>query len=100
MKPDQQPSLDPTLAALGKRIRSRREQLGLSQEQVAERATMHVSNLARLERGRQGPRVHLLLLLAEALETTPGVLLDGLPLPALEVEEVQIVTRVRRKPAR
>ncbi|AUN42735.1 helix-turn-helix domain-containing protein [Tsukamurella tyrosinosolvens] len=92
------PPVDPTLAELGARIRARREELGLSQEAAAERAAMHTSNYARIERGQQGPRVQLLLLLAEALETTPGVLLDGLPLPQLVVEEVVVTTRTRRRP--
>ncbi len=96
--PSERTPVDRTLAELGARIRVRREALGLSQEAVAERAAMHVSNYARIERGQQGPRVQLLLLLAEALETTPGALLDGLPLPPVLVEEVVVTTRTRRRP--
>lgn len=101
MKPEvrQKPALDPTVEELGRRLKSRREKLKLSQEAVAERLDMHASNYARIERGQQSPRVQILMLIAKALETTPGALLDGLPLPVLEVEEVQVVTRVRRRAA-
>lgn len=58
---------------------------------------MHVSNLSRIERGQQGLRVHILLLLAAALDTTPGALLDGLPLPQVVEEEVVVKTRTRRR---
>lgn len=63
---------------LGTFIRHRREQLGLSQHELADRAGHGTKqeHVSRLERGRVTlPRWHRLLALADALEVTPGDLL-------------------------
>jgi transcriptional regulator with XRE-family HTH domain len=64
--------------ALGAYIRERRIELGLSQEQLAERigATKVQSDISRLERGRVSlPRPSVLMALAAALEVPVGNLL-------------------------
>lgn len=63
---------------LGSRLRERREQLGLSQEDVAHMSAMHVSNYGKLERGKANPNLHTLLRIASVLEVDPGVLIAGL----------------------
>lgn len=95
--PTPKPPLDDTLAAFGARMRARREELGLSQEEAAERATIHSSNFARIERGQQSPRVQLLVRIADSLETTPGALLDDLPLPPPVSENDRRATRIHRR---
>lgn len=70
----------PTLHALGQRIRARRTELGWSQEQAAHECGVHWTYLGQVERGQRSPRVENLLKLAAGLRTTPGLLLDGLPL--------------------
>jgi transcriptional regulator with XRE-family HTH domain len=65
-------------STLGTFIRNRREQLGLSQQELADRAGHGTKqeHVSRLERGRVTlPRWHRLLALADALEVTPGELL-------------------------
>lgn len=62
------------VAILARRIRAAREGLGLTQEALAERAGITREYLARLETGRQDPRVSVVARLARALNTT----LDGL----------------------
>jgi transcriptional regulator with XRE-family HTH domain len=65
-------------STLGAFIRHRREQLGLSQLELAERAGHGTKqeHVSRLERGRVTlPRWPRLLALADALEVTPGELL-------------------------
>jgi transcriptional regulator with XRE-family HTH domain len=63
---------------LGERLRERREGLGLSQEDVAHMAAMHVSNYGKIERGLANPSLHTLLRIASVLEVDPGVLIAGL----------------------
>jgi len=63
---------------LGERIRERREHLGLSQEDVAHLAAMHVSNFGKIERGLANPSLHTMLRIASVLEVDPGVLIAGL----------------------
>ena len=41
MPTDRKPPLSPATGEFGRRVRARREQLGLSQEKLAERTTLH-----------------------------------------------------------
>jgi transcriptional regulator with XRE-family HTH domain len=49
--------------------------LGLTQEQIAERAAMHTTYLGAIERGEKNVSVQRLVSIARALETTAGKLL-------------------------
>ena len=62
---------------LGRNVRARRKQLGLSQEELAFRAGMKRSYLSDLERGARNPSVRALGRLAEALGAAPEELLAG-----------------------
>lgn len=53
---------------VGTRIRNRRFELGLTLEQVAERAEMDFSNLSKMERGLLGAHVGTVHKLATALD--------------------------------
>ncbi|MEC4612888.1 helix-turn-helix domain-containing protein [Tsukamurella tyrosinosolvens] len=75
------PPLDATHAEFGARLRARRTELGWSQEKAAHESGLHWSGYARVERGQQSVRIATLLQLASGLRTTPGALLDGIPLP-------------------
>ena len=66
------------LKAFGFRIRTLREQLGWSQDQLAEKANLHRTYISGLERGERNVSVLNILRLARALKTTPGKLLDGI----------------------
>jgi len=61
-------------AALGDAIRERREKLGLSQEQLADSAGVHVTHLGGVERGVRNPNYTTIVKLARALDTMPGKL--------------------------
>ncbi len=64
------------------RIRTLREAAGLSQQQVAERADLSLSLVAKLEQGRKAdPRASTLLALAEAMGVRPGQLIEDLTPP-------------------
>lgn len=57
--------------ALGDIIRSRREELGLSQEQFAFECGLHRTYISQLERGHKSPTLRVLFLIAAALEMPP-----------------------------
>ncbi|MEF2976405.1 helix-turn-helix domain-containing protein [Subtercola sp. YIM 133946] len=63
---------------VGERIRATRQQLGLSQEDVAEMSEMHVTNVGKIERGQTNPSLSTLVALAGALNADPGVWVAGL----------------------
>ena len=53
----------------------------VSQEELADRANLHRTEIGRLELGEVEPRLTTLVILAEALEARVDDLLDGLWLP-------------------
>jgi transcriptional regulator with XRE-family HTH domain len=70
------------LDALGDRVRARRRELGLSQQDLAERALLHWTFVGQVERGQRNLSVNNLLKLAQALQVDAGTLVTGL-FPAL-----------------
>jgi transcriptional regulator with XRE-family HTH domain len=68
----------PATIALGARIKSRREELGLSQRAVAERAGLDWSYTARTERGERNITFLNLLRLSDGLSIDAGELIRGL----------------------
>lgn len=60
---------------LGARVKALRTRLGLTQEELAERADMHWTFISGIERGRKDPRVSTLGRIATALGVTPADLL-------------------------
>lgn len=66
----------PEHAALGEAIRRSREELALSQEELADAADMHITHLGGLERGVRNPSYTTLLKLAKALRIEPGALVS------------------------
>jgi transcriptional regulator with XRE-family HTH domain len=66
------------------RLKTLRESACLSQQEVAERAHLSLSLVAKLEQGKKGdPRASTLLALADALGVKPGAILDELFPPAV-----------------
>lgn len=63
---------------LGERVRERRQELGLSQERLAEGTALHWSFIGRIERGQANLTLRNILRLAEVLDVDPGVLVEGL----------------------
>jgi transcriptional regulator with XRE-family HTH domain len=73
--------LSPATQALGERVRTRREALGLSQEALAHQAGVHWTFLGQVERGRRNLSLHNLLKLAAGLGVDPAELVQGLRPP-------------------
>ncbi len=64
------------------RLRTLRESAGLSQQEVADRADLSLSMVAKMEQGRKAdPRASTLLALAGALGVRAGQLLEDLTKP-------------------
>jgi transcriptional regulator with XRE-family HTH domain len=66
------------LDVLGDRVRARRRELGLSQQDLAERASLHWTFVGQVERGQRNLSLNNLLKLARALGVDAGVLVAGL----------------------
>jgi transcriptional regulator with XRE-family HTH domain len=62
--------VDAFAVAFGARLRSLRRNLGLSQEEVAHRAGIHVTYLSGIERGRRNPSLKNLRRVAMALDVS------------------------------
>jgi hypothetical protein len=62
--------------AFGAVVRTCRTELGVSQEELGNRAQIERSHMGKIERGQHLPNLALILKLAVALATTPGVLVD------------------------
>ncbi len=60
---------------LGATVRKRRVALGLSQEQLAERANLHWTYIGGIERGERNVSLLNIVKIAHALNTSPSRLL-------------------------
>jgi transcriptional regulator with XRE-family HTH domain len=65
----------------GERVRTRRLELGKSQEELAKESSLHWSYLGQVERGQRNVTLHNILKLAEVLGVDPGELIRGLRAP-------------------
>jgi transcriptional regulator with XRE-family HTH domain len=62
---------------VGANIRARRDELGITQEEAAQRAGVHPVEFARAERGVRDLRVSTVVKIAAGLGVTASRLLDG-----------------------
>lgn len=60
---------------IGSNVRTLREAQGLSQEELAHRASVHVTYLSGVENGKRNPTALVIARLANALEVPPWRLL-------------------------
>lgn len=67
--------------AVGGNLRAERSRVGLTQEEVAQRAGMHTTQVARMERGETDSGVSKFVQLAWAIEVPPTALFHGLDAP-------------------
>ena len=71
--------MDPYLDILGKRIRARRRELGLSQEAMANEAGLDRSYVGRIERGEHNPTFLAVIKLCRAMRCDVAALTNGIP---------------------
>lgn len=62
----------------GLNLRGHRKAAGLSQQELGDRAGLHMTEISRLERGQRDPRLNTVARLAIALGLPAGTLLDGI----------------------
>ncbi|MCK2241235.1 MULTISPECIES: helix-turn-helix domain-containing protein [unclassified Crossiella] len=72
----------PAARQFGSRVRARREELGLSQEKLADKAGLHWTYVGQVERGQRNVSLHNILKIAAALQMDAGTLMQGLEPPA------------------
>jgi transcriptional regulator with XRE-family HTH domain len=63
---------------LGQAMKKRRRRLGISQQQLAEKAGLHLTYLNGIENGRHSPGLLKIVAIARALDTTASRLLRGI----------------------
>ncbi len=80
-------------AALGARIRARREALGWSQAKLAEVIDLTPNYVGSLERGQALPTVQTLVVLAKALDTGPAELLGEIREGDGWIDDLVVVAR-------
>ncbi|MDK2761940.1 MAG: helix-turn-helix domain-containing protein [Sphingopyxis sp.] len=71
--------MDPYLDILGKRIRARRSELGMSQEGLAHEAGLDRSYVGRIERGEHNLTFVALVKLCRAMKCDIAAVTAGLP---------------------
>ncbi len=88
----------------GENLRRIRNREDLSQEELARRASLHRTEIGKLENTERVPRIDTLIQLAGAMAVPPGELLDGIDwVPGREVEgsfSFSSSTRTARQPSR
>lgn len=88
---------------VGERVRLVRLSLGLSQEDIADLAEMHVTNLGKIERGQANPSLTTLVRIASVLGVDPADLVreisgDQLPPRLHQLTAADLIReRTRRK---
>jgi len=68
----------PITTEFGRRVRARRERLGLSQMALAERAEVHFTFISDIERGVRNPSLLTMTKIADALDVDLAKLVRGL----------------------
>jgi transcriptional regulator with XRE-family HTH domain len=69
---------NPVAYCFAKNLVRARKRLGLSQEELGHRATLHRTEIGLLERGDRIPRIDTVLKLADSLDIELDALVDGI----------------------
>ena len=69
---------DPVLSAFGLAVQRQRRELGISQEEAAERIGIHRTYFADVERGTRNIGLLNIVAVAKGLESTPSMLLKDI----------------------
>ena len=63
--------------SIGKNIRKRRDELGITQEELAEMINLSVSYMGAIERGQKIPKLKVFINIANTLKVSSDSLLSG-----------------------
>jgi transcriptional regulator with XRE-family HTH domain len=75
------PPVSSAAKCFGERVRTRRHELGKSQERLADDCGLHWTFVGQVERGRRNLSLHNILKIAAGLQVDPGDLVRGLQAP-------------------
>jgi transcriptional regulator with XRE-family HTH domain len=82
------------------RLKALREEKGISQQELATRADLSLSLVAKLEQGKKAdPRASTLINLAAALGVKPGQLIDDLVFPSRAERDGAAKSAAKDRPA-
>lgn len=89
-----------TRQELGKRIKQRREELGITQMELSLRSCEYTQYIGMLEVGERSPTIEVIENIARALETTVGVLLGEADFsrPEFEPDMNKLITYAMQLP--
>lgn len=62
--------------AFGRAVREARQEAGLTQEELCAQAGLTQSYLSSIEQGRGNPTLHLIWVLSQGLDQSPGAILS------------------------
>ncbi|TAM66539.1 MAG: XRE family transcriptional regulator [Microbacteriaceae bacterium] len=85
---------------LGKRVREHRQQLGVSQETLAELSGVHWTFIGQVERGMRNLSLHNIVKIADGLGVDPAVLVRGIEardIPRSDPPKESAASRIRRQ---
>ncbi|MCF6378180.1 helix-turn-helix domain-containing protein [Nocardioides KLBMP 9356] len=93
--PPLKPPISDAAGEFGRRVRARRLELEMSQEDLAESSELHWSYLGQVERGQNNLTLHNILKVAAALDMDPGRLMKGLTPPPSQPDAPARRSRVK-----
>lgn len=86
---------------IGRRIKEARHKLGLTQEELGERARLHYSYIGQVERGNKVPSIKTLKKIASALNIRLEILLEDSPEKEISPQHLlaqELVSTIRNSP--
>lgn len=80
---------------IGKRIKAAREKVGLSQEQLAEKANVSSGTISMIERGVRAPSIEVLVSIVNILDTTADLILRDVLKKGYAIEESELGEKIK-----
>ncbi|SHE54202.1 Helix-turn-helix domain-containing protein [Tissierella praeacuta DSM 18095] len=88
------------LSNIGKRIQNRREELGMKQEELAERVSLSPNYMSAIERGVKIPRLETFIRIANALEVSTDILLEDVLVKGNEIKASNLWEEINHLPSK
>ena len=81
---------------IGEKIRNAREDMDISQSEIAKLIPMNQSNYSKIERGVQEPSMEQLRRICQILKLDPKYLLDLGEYESISAEDIRILSDVKK----
>ena len=82
--------------SIGEKIRNRREDMDLSQRDIAKLIPMNQSNYSKIERDMQEPSIEQLRRICQILKLDPRYLLELGELEVLSAEDMKLLSDIKK----